>query len=113
MNDEDLIRLSHEVNRFIHAGNLGHGVVPTLYFEFADMHQMRHTEMTIRQALAPHLVYIADPGKAIKALDRDSVEISIGGLRIVLRCISRYAAAHGTDAGYTEVKWLTSRSNLL
>lgn len=109
-NRDNLLRMTDAIRRFTHCLQIGDfDVVPKLYFEFTDMSKMYGAEATIRQAFSREMMFAT--GEPIKRnIDKDAIEMQIGGVVVVLRCMTRLAGIDGTDVGYTGVKFFSRRS---
>ena len=106
MQSSDLQRIAHEVERMIQVMELSSRMScrPKLYFEFNSLTDMRAAECTIMNAIKRDIMLFTADAKSAINLDRDAIEISVGGLTIVLRATVRMEGhKHGTDKGYTEI----------
>jgi hypothetical protein len=102
-----LLQMCGAIRHFTHFVQIGDcDVVPKLYFEFTDMSKMYRAHAAIEQAFRDDVMFrTGEPVK--REIDRDAIEIQIGGVVIVLRCLQRMTNLQGTDVGYTAVKFVS------
>lgn len=99
---DDLLRLSHEVRRFLAKGTQHHRLLgmAKLYLEFPEMRDMHEMHMMLLQAMDTKFLVMNGDGQVDRVIDEYTIEMTFGGISIILTCKQRFMSTGAKPVGY-------------